>query len=144
LAVDLVRLTVIPAIVYHNTYGHRIGCLRGQSCLGRYKDRHDRSACPLTTVVLDDHASITKSLVASQQTIQVISNRWPPSDAFLLFSFFSGPFHHRQTSLTQTHPPGSDTYAIKLVDNDLIVETQQVYAAPIIIHEQNLISIKDK
>ncbi|XP_046446020.1 uncharacterized protein LOC124195584 [Daphnia pulex] len=77
----------------------RIGCLRGQSCLGRYKDRHDRSACPLTTIVLDDHASITKSLAASQQTIQ--------------------------TSLTQTHPPGSDTYAIKLVDNDLIVETQQ-------------------
>ena len=62
-----------------STRTHRIGCLRGQSCIGRYKDRHDRSACPLTTVVLDDHASISKSLAASQQTIQVsncLSSSW--------------------------------------------------------------------
>ena len=42
-------------------------------------DDKTRSACPLTTVVLDDHASISKSLAASQQTIQVsncLSSSW--------------------------------------------------------------------
>lgn len=77
----------------------RIGCLRGQSCFGRYKDRHDRSACPLTTVVLDDHAAITKSLATSPQTIQA-------------------------TFIQTRNEPPSDSYTIKLVDNDLIVETQ--------------------
>ncbi|KAI9565480.1 hypothetical protein GHT06_009272 [Daphnia sinensis] len=77
----------------------RIGCLRGQSCFGRYKDRHDRSACPLTTVVLDDHAAITKSIATSPQTIQA-------------------------TFIQTRNEPANDSYIIKLVDNDLIVETQ--------------------
>ncbi|XP_057373289.1 uncharacterized protein LOC130694150 isoform X2 [Daphnia carinata] len=59
----------------------RIGCLRGQSCFGRYKDRHDRSAFPLTTVVLDDHAAITKSQATSPQAIQVLSGSGEPATA---------------------------------------------------------------
>ena len=100
--------------------------MRSNSCFGGYKEREDRSPC-LTAVVLDDRASV-KSLAASQQTIQVNQN-------LLFYFFFSSDSISNlfflpplKTTFLQTRsdldPISGSNYTIKLVDNDLIVETQ--------------------
>lgn len=101
--------------------------MRSNSCFGGYKEREDRSPC-LTAVVLDDRASV-KSLAASQQTIQVNQNL-----PFYFFFFSSDSvsnlffFPPLKTTFLQTRsdldPISGSNYTIKLVDNDLIVETQ--------------------
>ena len=81
----------------------------------------------MTAVVLDDRASV-KSLAASQQTIQVNQN-------LLFYFFFSSDSISNlfflpplKTTFLQTRsdldPISGSNYTIKLVDNDLIVETQ--------------------